>query len=490
MKRPRHLAGMCIAALVLAGSLSVVAFADEPHQVGVEIWTDRGNDAVYQPGDVLQVRARTTTDAYLLIYEIDSEGYVRMLFPVRGQTGLVSAHETYDVPPSSNDQQLVVQNPTGVDYIVAIAAPQPIENLPWYLRPYDIQGDNVGYVNEPKEGEDDQGVTSDGKIVGDPFVAMERIRRRVLPNPNDDATFATAYTTYYVHEQVRYPRYICNDCHRPGQWAWWDGWDPYYSHCSVVDFRVNWSWGWGPTYWCGFVPYYVYVYRPDCPPRYRTGGSVWYSSWDGSNRWRSLWGGPLTRYKSPAPVSYVPPSQYRDWRGGATAPPPGFVVSGMRRGGVGPLPIGHNQPTDAVRSPRQPVYARQPVDRAPTVEGGTAGTVYQRGRGTAEHMPGRPSGGESPGREARDAPAQRYYQPPHQAPQREPAHNDSPRQERSSAPHQERAHDNGGARQAPARESHGGDRGQQRGGGGDRGQQRGGGGERGGGGGERNRRGG
>ena len=30
----------------------------------------------------------------------------------------------------------------------------------------------------------------------------------------------------------------CNDCHRPGAWAWWDGFDPYYTHCSVVDFSV------------------------------------------------------------------------------------------------------------------------------------------------------------------------------------------------------------------------------------------------------------
>ena len=84
-------------------------------------------------------------------------------------------------------------------------------------------------------------------------------------DPNDRDDFATTYTSYYVHERVRYPRYMCYDCHRPGYWQWWDGFDPYYSTCSVFDFRVNWGWAWGPTYWFNAVPYYVYIVRHDCP---------------------------------------------------------------------------------------------------------------------------------------------------------------------------------------------------------------------------------
>ena len=174
---------------------------------------------------------------------------------------------------------------------------------------------------------------------------MERIRRRVVADPNDIDDFGTAYTTYYVHERVRYPRYLCYDCHRPNYWAWWDGFDPYYTHCSVFDFRVNWSWAWGPAYWCGSIPYYVYTVRYDCPPHYRDYGGAWYSAWDGWGRWCNLWG-PLKRYKSPAPVDYIPPDRYREahWRdrGG----PPGFLTSRVTRGNGArvSLPIGHNRP--------------------------------------------------------------------------------------------------------------------------------------------------
>jgi len=169
-------------------------------------------------------------------------------------------------------------------------------------------------------------------------VAMERIRRRVLQDPGDEEAFASAYSTYYVHEQVRYPRYLCNDCHRPANWAWWPGYDPYYTRCSVFDFRVNWNWCWGPQIWTAYVPYYYYVVRTDCPPRYTqwTVNRNRFSSWDGWNRFNDLWGGQLRRYKpAQAPVTYTPPPPRGViWRNGET--PPGYVPPEVRRQGAAP----------------------------------------------------------------------------------------------------------------------------------------------------------
>ncbi|MCE9628338.1 MAG: hypothetical protein K8R56_10535, partial [Candidatus Eisenbacteria bacterium] len=125
---------------------------------------------------------------------------------------------------------------------------------------------------------------------------------------------------------------------------WWEGFDPYYANCSVIDFRVNWGWAWGPQCWSSHTPYYYYVVRSDCPPRYQP----WYdnrtrlSSWDGWNRWGELWGGQLRRYKpTPAPVGYVPPPQPGQvWREGRT--PPGYLPPDVRRqsGTPGSTPAG------------------------------------------------------------------------------------------------------------------------------------------------------
>src|SRR5207237_4509879 len=183
---------------------------------------------------------------------IDAEGNVRLIAPEWGARGFVPGGETFQVPSPHSDMELVVQGPVGQGFLVAIASREPFQAMPWYLRPYNAQAEEIGYQGRPDDENDEDGVTAEGKIVGDPFVAMERIRRRVLAEPEDEESFATAYTSYYVHQAVRYPRYICYDCHRPNQWAWWDGFDPYYATCSVMDFRVNWSWAWGPAYWYGY----------------------------------------------------------------------------------------------------------------------------------------------------------------------------------------------------------------------------------------------
>jgi len=436
--------------------------------LGIEVWTDRGNDAVYQPGDAMQLRTRATDDCYLLVYEIDSDGYVHVLFPYSGRRGFVEARTTTKVPADDSNVDLVVEKATGEGYLVAIASREPFQDLPAYLRPYDPQGDDVGYVNQPDE---DDGVMNDGRIVGDPFVAMERIRRRVLRDPSDEDQFATAYTTYYVHEQVRYPRYVCYDCHRPNYWSWWDGFDPYYSRCSVVDFRVNWSWGWGPAYWNGSVPYFVFVPRGDCPPRWRFSGP-WVSSWDGWRRWNQIWGGPLTRYKSPPPAGYVPPSKYANWKGGQVAPPPGFLATNNPRwrnvpGGVAVGRGGQNTIRDLVpgrSGAARPGAFRQPAERAPVGD-------ESRGRdgGRIERPFNRPMPSERPrdegsGDDSRRV-ERRFDRPAPQGPPREEPARESRRYERPSPPpsppREERReeHPQRESRPAPAERSGGGDHG-------------------------------
>lgn len=227
-------------------ALSALAGSAWARGLGVDVWTDRGDDAVYQPGEALQVKVRASDDAYLFVYSISTEGTITVLWPLGQGRGYAEARRTYRVPPEAADYDLVADDETGQGYIVALASSRPFRALPWYLRSVDLRGEEMGYDGYDDEDEN-EGVTREGRIVGDPFVAMERIRRRVLANPAAESDFATSYCEYYVHQQVRYPRYACYECHRPGRWAWWDSFDPYYTRCSVFDFRVNWSWTWGPA---------------------------------------------------------------------------------------------------------------------------------------------------------------------------------------------------------------------------------------------------
>ncbi len=347
----RSSAALALGLVAASVLLSISATPAAARRLDVDVWTDKGDDGVYQPGDAMRIKVRTTDDAYLLVYEIDSEGQVNLLFPLKRGQGRIEGAHTLRLPGDDSDLELAVEQKTGQGFIVAVASDRPFRDMPWFLRPYDPQAAAIGYEGdddrdqvEAHTSKDEPGFDNDGRVVGDPYVAMERIRRRVLDMKTVEQDFGSDYVTYYVHEQVRYPRYLCNDCHRPNQWAWWDGFDPYYARCSVMDFRVNWGWSWGPTCWNGYTPYYYYVVRSDCPPRY----STWYndrtrfSSWDGWDRWGTLWGGQLRRYKpAPAPVGYVPPpAPGQVWREGRT--PPGYLPPDVRRqsGTPGGAPAG------------------------------------------------------------------------------------------------------------------------------------------------------
>ena len=131
--------------------------------LAVELWTDRGNDGVYQPGDVISIKSRLSEDAFLLVYEIDSEGGVHLLFPPQGREGPVEGGRDIELP-DDNQNQLVVDDQTGQGFVVAIASRAPFDSLPWYLRPVNPQAEGIGYVGQPDE---EEGVTSEGKIVGE-----------------------------------------------------------------------------------------------------------------------------------------------------------------------------------------------------------------------------------------------------------------------------------------------------------------------------------
>ena len=145
MFRARWLLGALMIGLVLAPP------AARARAMGVDIWTDRGKDAVYEPGEPVEIKVRASDDGYLLVYDIDSEGYVRVLYPYEGSSGYVAGRQTYRVPPYQSGLQLVVQGPVGQGYIVALVSREPFNALPRFLRPYDPQAEGAGYVGEEED---------------------------------------------------------------------------------------------------------------------------------------------------------------------------------------------------------------------------------------------------------------------------------------------------------------------------------------------------
>src|SRR5262245_26133145 len=152
---PSTLARGFAAASLLLAVASAPALA---RQIDVEVWTDRGDDAVYQTGDAINVKVRTSRDAYLLVYELDTQGTVNLLYPLKRGSSLVEGHHTLHLPDDAGNYQLVVESETGQGFIVAVASDEPFRDLPWYLRPFDPQAASVGYAEDPEaKAKDEEG---------------------------------------------------------------------------------------------------------------------------------------------------------------------------------------------------------------------------------------------------------------------------------------------------------------------------------------------
>lgn len=277
---------VAFAAVMLAAAFAVpsraavqvdasIAFeAAHSPRIDIDVWTNKEEGGVYRQGEPMRVFFRPSADSYVLIYNIDTEGYIHLVYPYGpDDPDLLEGGRTYQVPSRNDPYDLVADGPTGIEYVVALASPFPFRDLPWYLT-----GRTEG--RNPDEYEDEEYEDS-GVIVGDPYVAMDRIVRRIVPRGREDEV-ATADTYFYIERRVEYPRYVCADCHSYRGW-----YDPYGDICSVVSIRIDAGWAhYRPLRWSVLRPRYFYMVRSTAPTRYRQWKERW-SSVDGRTTLRT-----------------------------------------------------------------------------------------------------------------------------------------------------------------------------------------------------------
>ena len=254
---------------VTAENVEVVPIASSA--IAVDVWVNREEGGVYRPGESMRIFFRTRTDAYVLVYNIDTEGYIHLVYPYGpSDPHRVEAGRTYRIPARHDPYDLVADGPPGMEFVVAVASHHPFRDLPWFLR-----------GGDPDEALSDDELES-GQIVGDPYVGMERLNQRIIaPEHLEDSDITETF--FYIHQRVEYPRYVCADCHYAAY-----PFDPYLSHCSVVDIRIDATWVRYARPRVGVVrPRYYYYVRPGAPDRYAEWKNRRYSSLDGSTTLRS-----------------------------------------------------------------------------------------------------------------------------------------------------------------------------------------------------------
>lgn len=246
-------------------AIAGVGYRDAVHEetgLEVEVWTDRGADAVYDDGERVRLHVRPREDSYVVVYGVDPEGMVELVYPIHDRDPrFLRGGVTYTVDAPF----LTVGGMEGLVHVQAVACAYPLEpHLPAFFhhrgvrhRPY-RWGTSSGFV------------ARFGWVSGDPYLAMAELRASFLPARCRPRHVGFSTVSWSCRRPVYYPRYVCADCHH-GSW-----YDPYRDQCSVFDIRVD---VWWTDHYDPFrcVPRYSYWKKASCPPRYRDYRTKWSS---------------------------------------------------------------------------------------------------------------------------------------------------------------------------------------------------------------------
>jgi hypothetical protein len=177
----------------------------------ISVWTDR--EQPYRRGERARIYFRTDQPGYVTLLRVDTDGRIRTLFPLQPWGGAkVRGGRTHEVSDTRNGRGFTIDEDPGVGYLFAITSPLPFE-----------------YTDITRGDYWDFRVIDDGRIQGDPYVALTDLAGRLAPRGD----YQHAIAPYYVQRRYEYPRFVCYDCH---SYASYDEWDPYATSCAR--FRV------------------------------------------------------------------------------------------------------------------------------------------------------------------------------------------------------------------------------------------------------------
>ena len=173
-----------------------------------------GNGSVLEPGERVKLTFQTNRDAYVVLYNIDSDGFVNLLYPRDGKPRRVEGNKINFLPEAGSGLQWVIEGSTGVEYIHAVAVTDRAA----------IKEQELYYLVQNR----DQAEEKRFRIEGDPFLSFNMIDEEIIGDAREHPP-ASDYTYFYINREVDYPRYLCSKCHAPGKLT-----DPYNMDCPEI----------------------------------------------------------------------------------------------------------------------------------------------------------------------------------------------------------------------------------------------------------------
>jgi hypothetical protein len=166
---------------------------------GVNLTLSEPTGTVFRTGESVGFTVRADRDAYFLVFDIDTQGFVHLLYPLDvGSLHKTPAGETVTIP-TQNDESLLVTGKTGMEFVFAVAVPDrdaiSDREIMWLLHSETETADRRLRVD------------------GDPFLAANRVAGKLVRGIQYDDAVSLAHTYFFVDRAVDYPRYLCEDCY-------------------------------------------------------------------------------------------------------------------------------------------------------------------------------------------------------------------------------------------------------------------------------------
>ena len=132
---------------------------------GVSLSLTDQDGSVYQNGEAVRLLIRTDADGYVAIFNIDTDGYVHLLYPRDARSIRKFSRGREYAIPERDDEALIISGKKGMEMVFAVFAPRR-DDFDVYAIDQDIRDSENGYAE---------------RIDGDPFIAANRIASRLVP---------------------------------------------------------------------------------------------------------------------------------------------------------------------------------------------------------------------------------------------------------------------------------------------------------------------
>lgn len=164
---------------------------------GVVLRMNAAEGSILNPGEEISFTYQSAEDAYVVLFNIDTQGYVHLISPEDGVPALAEARRTYVVPEEARTH-LVVSGETGMEFVFALTI--PIRSL--------IDLDELAYLRDI----DTKVVEDRYRIEGDPFLAANIIAGELVRGITHREGIFLDYVYFFVNQRVDYPCYLCGGC--------------------------------------------------------------------------------------------------------------------------------------------------------------------------------------------------------------------------------------------------------------------------------------